>query len=546
MAMLSAEHLEIHLQRYRLLFELTAIVISACILTYSLFVNGGTYDERVHINHGIVFWRTAQPDFDPMHPPLVSILAFPIGLFYDIPLPQEPEDALPSGKLGKRVLTRCRSIALIVFLSFAWVFGRIAARWMGVLPGYIALLLMLFEPTFGSHAYLVTTDPLFTYTSFLLLAASYEWVLKPTWIRTCTLGAALGLVLLAKFTAPLWIAGVAAGLAVFVAANALCCRTQWLWQKEEQRRILGLRMVQVLTATMFALFLLAMVYRFEGIGTPLRSLELGEHGLGPATRLIEWFPSPVPRKYLRAFDWALQHTSRPAYFHGEFSQRGNFLLYFPLLLLMKPPLWLHALVLMATIGFLFQKSRNWPTVLFFGSPIALLVAYASTHGIQIGVRHIFPVFPVLLLAAAWATSVLQPMIWRISTILLVILCVGTGIVLTPHQLAYFNSLAGGTADAWMWYSDSNQDWGQGQWHIERFQRREKITLHFDPIEGVTTGLIAVSTNQLVGVSPKLHDSRRWLREGFRRERFVLPYWHIYRIPDDYWRRKSAEPVHAHD
>ena len=90
MAMLSAEHLEIHLQRYRLLFELTAIVISACILTYSLFVNSGTYDEGVHINHGIVFWRTAQPDFDPMHPPLVSIFAFPIELFYDIPLPKEP------------------------------------------------------------------------------------------------------------------------------------------------------------------------------------------------------------------------------------------------------------------------------------------------------------------------------------------------------------------------------------------------------------------------------------------------------------------------
>ena len=136
----------------------------------------------------------------------------------------------------------------------------------------------------------------------------------------------------------------------------------------EQRRILGLRMVQVLTATMFALFLLAMVYRFEGIGTPLRSLELGEHGLGPATRLMEWFPSPVPRKYLQAFDWALQHTSRPAYFHGEFSQRAVILLYFPLLLLMKPPLWLHALVLMATIGFLFQKSRNWPTVLFLEAP----------------------------------------------------------------------------------------------------------------------------------------------------------------------------------
>ena len=45
----------------------------------------GRNDEGVHINHGIVFWRTAQPDFDPMHPPLVSIFAFPIGLFYDYP-----------------------------------------------------------------------------------------------------------------------------------------------------------------------------------------------------------------------------------------------------------------------------------------------------------------------------------------------------------------------------------------------------------------------------------------------------------------------------
>ena len=85
-------------------------------------------------------------------------------------------------------------------------------------------------------------------------------------------------------------------------------------------------------------------------------------------------------------------------------------------------------------------------------------------------RHIFPVFPVLLLAAAWATSVVQPMIWRISTILLVILCVGTGIVLTPHQLAYFNSLAGGTADAWMWYSDSIRIGAKVNGTLNGFQR----------------------------------------------------------------------------
>jgi hypothetical protein len=82
----------------------------------------------------------------------------------------------------------------------------------------------------------------------------------------------------------------------------------------------------------------------------------------------------------------------------------------------------------------------------------------------------------------------------------------------PHFIAYFNELIGRRVNAYRYLADSNLDWENHNWWIDRYQRAHpELHLVVNP-EGPAAGDIVVSANQLVGV---LHaDKYRWLRENF--------------------------------
>ncbi len=83
----------------------------------------------------------------------------------------------------------------------------------------------------------------------------------------------------------------------------------------------------------------------------------------------------------------------------------------------------------------------------------------------------------------------------------------------PHYIAYFNELIGPRVNAYRYLADSNLEWEDHTYFIERYQRRHpELRLVVEPATP-QAGDILVGANQLVGV---IHPEKyRWLREHFR-------------------------------
>jgi len=520
--------------------EALLLGVAGLALGASAMVNGQTYDEQLHLNCGLAFWATGRPMPDPAaQPPLRALYGLPADLFR-APTPRTFWEPLHE-QVRMAVLLTGRMVALGLFLAWSWTFGRTTARWMGPGAGLIALALVLFDPTVSAHAQLATTDVLFTMTAFWVVAALYEWAKDPKWWRAAALGAAAGLCLLSKFSALLWGVGVGLGLLLWALLSwALRARRPVAWKSAG--KTIGAAALQLALAGLLALVILGAPYRYEGVGTPLGRIRFQNKAFVEKTKSVPWLPSPCPPLFLRGLDFFMDVKVRSGYFAGELKEEADWVLYFPALLLMKPPLTLHALLLMAFVAFVRKRAWRSPDFLLFAIPALFFFVYASvTPGFRIGVRHVLVVFPMLFLAAAWGATAFPSRWWRCTGAALVVAFAIQGLSAAPHQLAYFNAVAGGPEGAWRWFADSNQDWGQCWSFIHRYMDRTGHRLEFEPKEGETVGWVGLSTNMLVGLTRESREEIRWLREGFQRRQFIHPCWHLYKIPGDYWKRRDRNP-----
>jgi hypothetical protein len=100
---------------------------------------------------------------------------------------------------------------------------------------------------------------------------------------------------------------------------------------------------------------------------------------------------------------------------------------------------------------------------FLWLPVAVYLALTFTRGLQIGHRHLLPLLPFVLVAAAEAAAALVGS--RRAAVRAAVLVLGPWYALGslrthPHHLAYFNEIAGGPANGFRHLVDSNLDWGQ--------------------------------------------------------------------------------------
>jgi hypothetical protein len=90
-------------------------------------------------------------------------------------------------------------------------------------------------------------------------------------------------------------------------------------------------------------------------------------------------------------------------------------------------------------------------------PPLLYFAISMSSWINIGVRHILPVYPFLYVAAAVLLAQLR---LRYVMLALALTQIGECALITPDYLAYFNAFAGGPGNGPHYLVDSNIDWGQ--------------------------------------------------------------------------------------
>jgi 4-amino-4-deoxy-L-arabinose transferase-like glycosyltransferase len=449
-------------------------------LALSVRQESQTWDEGNHIFAGYRSWTNADFGLNPEHPPLVKLLAtvpilrlplktpklqdrdFKLEAFLDgrdFLYQNDADMILFRTRMGAAILTLL--LALLVFLATREMFGTVAA--------FIALTLLVFEPNLLAHGALVTTDVGLSCFMFATVYTFYRYVKAPSVPRLVIVGVVAGLALATKHT----------GLLVFPMLILLA-----LWEVVRNREVKGRSVVAVVKTARPAarlavaliitgLIALGVLWAFYGFRYSARpaglqltpSLADYTEQLKPreakaVLALASW--RLLPESYLYGLtDVRLVADSMQTYILGKVYPHGMWF-YFPVAFAIKSTL-AFLILLFLTVGAVATRKLNHSReILFLTVPPALYLAVSMSSGLNIGVRHILPlyVFLSVLIGGAACAFIRSDRRWRHAIALLVIFHAVSSLRVFPSYIAYANELWGGPANTHKYLSDSNTDWAQ--------------------------------------------------------------------------------------
>ena len=343
-----------------------------------------------------------------------------------------------AARLTSIFLTSCLGLAIALWTRAS--FGPAASL--------LALTLYAFDPTIAAHGHYVKNDVPFALSAFLTCIAFAAYLKRPSLPRLLVAALALGLAMVTKLAAFFL-------LPVFVLLYAV-----WLWQGHKsvslRQGVFSLAAIVVLAGVV--VFLTYEVPALQhgvktgGIDRRIVHALLDRSEAGAALRLTSGEPPghPFLKGLLVLLD--LNAFGHPSYLLGKLRTRGWWY-YFPIAFA------LAAWVCLATLRHVGTRrvAFDWfvPAV-----PIAVYSVLSLVTPINVGVRHLLPIFPFLFTLSAAALSRVR---WRRAPTLLLVLgtaLAAESISIYPHYLAFFNVLAGGPSRGPMILADSNIDWGQ--------------------------------------------------------------------------------------
>jgi 4-amino-4-deoxy-L-arabinose transferase-like glycosyltransferase len=187
----------------------------------------------------------------------------------------------------------------------------------------------------------------------------------------------------------------------------------------------------------------------------------------------------LPEAFVFGFFRFFKHSEpRPAFLLGRVSNEGWWY-FFPVTFLLKTPVPLLALLGIAAVTRR-RHPRRWRDELVLWLPVGIYAAVAVVRALNIGHRHLLPIYPFLFVAAGraadWAFP--SPAARARGPALVVSALCGWHVVATalihPHYLAYVNELGGGPANGYRLFADSNLDWGQDLKNLKAYLERHAI------------------------------------------------------------------------
>jgi hypothetical protein len=408
--------------------------------TYSVFSQ--TSDEPAHIATGMEWLDRGQFQYEPLHPPLARVAAA-LGPFLDGRSSQGQPDVWQEGVaiLGQgEQYDRTLALARLGILPFFWIACTVVYCWgrryFGKPVAALAVLIFSMLPPVLAHAGLATTDMALTALVGAAFLAAVAWCEQPELPRVLCLGMIMGLAVLAKFSALAFlpVSLLAAGLVYVLierpAAPVLAAQLR--------ARLPGLALAAAL-----ALLVIWAGYRFSFGAVPFTSL-----------------PLPFPELFAGVKQLVIHNrVGAPSYLLGQHHAQGWWYYYF-VVLAVKTPLSVLLLVALGMVPALGPRCRGWWLAPVFS--FSILLFCLSSH-INLGVRHILPVYLGFSLIAAQAACALletwsrhRAARWLAMGLLLEL--VASSALAHPDYLAYFNPLAGAHPERIL--ADSDLDWGQ--------------------------------------------------------------------------------------
>lgn len=451
--------------------EATVTALLLILFLQLLAVNRRTsmsWDEGHHLFDGYTILKHHDFNLNPEVPPLAKAVAalpvLPLHLYEPVQQGRASQlEAFLDGKAflfkndANQLLLRGRIaisfftllLALLVFLAGQQIFDTTT--------GLLALTFLTFDPNVLAHGALVTTDAAITCIVFATVFSWYRYTLHPSPWRLLLTGVLVGLAFAVKFTGLFLIPT----LALTVLVESL------------QRR--SLRLTLNRCAAIFAVACIAYVVLWSCYGfryatrpdgllqNPTLAAYLQDYAHvanpRPIQTLARWHV--LPEAYL----WGLVNTKLTEYRNVSYLfdtiRRHGTWLYFPAAIAIKSTLSFLILLVIAAVVCLREPSLRWRWLILL-VPVAVFLGLAMHSDMNIGVRHILPIYPFLYLIGASALSLLitRDRRWLAAAAVLLIFQAVTSLRSFPGYIAYANEAWGGPDNVHRYLTDSNSDWGQ--------------------------------------------------------------------------------------
>jgi 4-amino-4-deoxy-L-arabinose transferase-like glycosyltransferase len=382
-----------------------------------------------------------------------------------------------------RILARARPMAALLGAGLCLlVYGWARRMWGTEAPALLACLLCALSPNVLAHARLATSDLMFT----VLLAASLALVWRSFWRPSLSValaaGAALGALALTKMSA-VGAVPMIATLALLRVGWTGCAAPLVVFGRTldtPARRAGGLLALVALQGSVaIALIWAVHGFRYDIVpeGTP------GQEGIdaqwawaherdGPALRAIDALRElrALPESFLFGAAFVVRHSEeRSRFFRGSTGVGGDWR-FFPYAIAVKTPLALFGLLALAPLAALRAPPESRRRLALIGAPLVVLVAVhgalAVASEINLGLRHVLPLYPAFFVLAGGAACAGTGRTLRTAAAALAAVFALASSSIWPHYLAYFNPLVG-PENGYRVLVDSSLDWGQDLENLER-------------------------------------------------------------------------------
>jgi 4-amino-4-deoxy-L-arabinose transferase-like glycosyltransferase len=441
-----------------------------------------TNDEIVHIPAGYHYLRAGNFLLNPEHPPLAKMWAALPLLVLKPKLDLIDQSANPGfvkmtedsaiefwrlnheAAVRLALWARVPMIVLTIGLgALIFVFGR---QLFGSRAALFAVALFSLEPTMLAHGNIVHTDIAAALGYLLFIFAARAYYQCPSYSRSFWLGLASGFALLTKFSL------------IIVVPILLAILTFTIWKNSRwkaSRAQLLLRAIIVLGVVLITINAAYLFKRPQLTRPEINStVEAAPASAEGTPAMIRIGSKVIPTAYLVGLQAVFVHNreGHPSSLLGQYRQSGWWY-YFPAAFALKTSL-PFLLLTIAALSWAITSAirRRAGDLILLLIALAIYLALSMSSSINIGVRHIAPVFPLLfLIAGAFLDRLLrvtsaQRIALLVTTLLFAWMIVDT-VRIYPNYLSFTNPLTFGKAN-WQVLSDSNVEWGEDIGALARY------------------------------------------------------------------------------
>lgn len=459
-------------RRSTVLAVIVLLVLEAVQVLYMVHRESLTFDEGDHMFAGYMMWKTGDYGLNPEHPPLVKGLAAlsilgenlwtpPLqNRYFKMEAYLDGRDWLARNDGGsQRLVFRMRVTAGLLALALTLVIFFAAREWFGTTAGLLAMVLAAFDPNVLAHSALVTTDVGVSLFFLASIYAFYRYVKHPTVVRLILAGVVAGLLLATKHSgvllAPMLLLLI--GWEIVVAPRGTRARTAG--------RLFAAFGVIVVIGVLVLWTFYGFRYAARPAGLPGPTVAEYVKPLSPLSAAPVLFFAKfhlLPESYLIG----LADVKRMAEFYSTFIfnkvHAHSVWWYFPVVLTIKTTLGLLGLIGMGFIAAATGKLRRGRELVYLLVPPAFYMFVAIVAGMNIGSRHILPVYTFLFVLAGAGLAALGAVSrsWRWVGGILLIAHILSALLVYPNDMAYANEAWGGPKNAHNLLTDANVDWAQ--------------------------------------------------------------------------------------